>query len=206
MYLTQINHFSLLHDSHLHETISMDATFICDDILKRLPLAGELKTPSSGKHPLSMILKQEVKRYNGLLELIRQSLSDLKRAINGMAIPDAHFTNTLMEIVDNKVPTIWHNRSYLTQKTLSSYIDDLTKRIEFFQMWSRFNVPNAFWFSAFYFPQSLITSVKQLFAKQCGLDINDVDIAFQIIPFETNQTEEFDTFIKVLLYHSMEGS
>lgn len=196
MYLTQADHFSLMHDSHPYETISTEAKYICDDILKRLPLAGELKAPP-GKHPLGMILKREVKRFNGLLELIRQSLSDVKRAINGMAIADIHFSKTLAEITDNKVPTIWLNRSYLTMKTLSSYIDDLSKRIEFFQTWSRLGVPNAFWFSAFYFPQSLITTAKQLYGKQYDLDFDDVGITVELISFESNQSDEFETFMKV---------
>lgn len=171
---------------------------ICDDILKRLPLAGELKASPSGKHPFGMILKREVKRFNGLIELIRQTLMDLKRVINGMAIADSQFNETLVEIANNKVPSIWLHRSYLTMKTLSSYIDDLSKRIEFFQTWSRVGMPNAFWFSAFYFPQSLITTTKQWFAKLSELDSDDVDINVEVISFETSQTDDFDTFMKVV--------
>lgn len=187
-----------MSDSSSFETVNTEAKYICDDILKRLPLVGELKAPPPGKHPLGMLLKREVKRFNGLLELIRQTLTDLKRAINGMAIADSHFSQTLAEIADNKVPSIWLKRSYITMKTLSSYIDDLSKRIEFFQMWSRAGIPNAFWFSAFYFPQSLITIAKQWFAKQFDSDFDDVDIKIEVISFETSQTDEFDTFIKVV--------
>lgn len=171
---------------------------ICDDILKRVPLAGELKAPSSSKHPLGLILKREVMRFNGLLELIRQSLTDLKRTIDGMTIADKHFSETFEEIANNKVPSIWIKRSYLTMKPLSGYIADLLKRVEFFQGWSRIGTPNALWFSAFYFPTALITTVKQCFSKTSAVDFDEVDVAVEVIAFETGQTEGFDLFMKVV--------
>lgn len=181
-----------------HQTINETVKYICDDILKRLYLVGELKAPPPNKNPFTIMLKREVKRFNGLLELIRQSLNDLKRGINGLAIADKYFNETLMEIANNKVPVIWHKQSYLTMKPLSSYIDDLSIRFEFFQEWSRLGAPNAFWFSAFYFPQALITTIKLCYAKHSAIDFDDVDISIEIIPFESGQTDEFDTFMKVL--------
>lgn len=153
--------------------------------------------PPPSKHSFGIILKREVKRFNGLLELIRNSLSDLKRAMNGLAIADKHFNETFMEIAHNKVPTTWLKRSYSTIKPLASYIDDLLKRIEFFQGWSRLGVPNAFWFSAFYFPQTLITTIKMDFAKNHAIDFDEVDVKVELISFETCQSDEFDTFMKV---------
>lgn len=196
--MTQIDHFSLINNSMATDkTINETVKFICDDILKRLHLVGELKAPPPNKNPFSIMLKREVKRFNGLLELIRQSLNDLKRGINGLAIVDKYFNETLMDISNNKVPKIWYKQSYLTMKPLSSYIDDLLKRIEFFQAWSRLGAPNAFWFSAFYFPQSLITTIKLAFAKHSAIDFSDVDVSIEVIPFESNQSDEFDAFIKV---------
>lgn len=139
----------------------------------------------------------EVKRFNALLELIRRSLNDLKRGINGQTIADKHFNETLLQMANNKVPAIWKKQSYLTMKSLASYIDDLLKRVEFLQGWSRQGVPNAFWFSTFYFPQTLITTIKQCFAKHSTIDFDDTDISIDVIPFETYQCDEFETFMKV---------
>lgn len=197
VYKTQTEYFSLMNDSDAVENINDTVKCICDDILKRLPLGGELKASSSSKHPLALILKREVKRFNGLLELIRRSLSDMRRTINGLAIADEHFNETLVEIANNKVPSIWIQRSYLTMKPLSSYIDDLSKRIDFFQAWCRVGAPNALWFSAFYFPQALITTIKQCFCKHSSKDFDDTDIMFEVVSFETSTDIEFDTFIKV---------
>lgn len=144
-----------------------------------------------------MILKREVKRFNVLLELIRHSLSDLKHGINGTAIADQYFSETVSEIANNRIPSIWLKRSYLSAKPLASYLDDLTKRIEFFQSWNRFGTPQAFWFSAFYFPQALITTIRQNYAKQLGLDFDDVDVKIEITSFDTIQSNEFETFMKV---------
>lgn len=144
-----------------------------------------------------MILKHEVRRLNGLLELIRRSLIDLKHSINGTAIVDQYFSETVSEMANNKVPSIWLKRSYLSTKSLASYIDDLSKRIEFFQTWNRFGTPRAFWFSAFYFPQALITTTTQCYAKQFGLDLDDVGIKIVMTSFETSQTDAFEAFMKV---------
>lgn len=201
VYKTQIEHFAL-HDTNQWPnnigTANNEIKYICDDILKRLPMPGELKASSSTtKHPIGMILKREVKRFNGLLELIRHSLIDLKHSINGMAIADQYFSETVSEIANNKIPSIWLKRSYLSAKTLAGYIDDLSKRIEFFQMWNRFGTPQAFWFSAFYFPQALITTTIQCYAKQFGMDFDDVDIKIEMTSFETVVSDEFETFMKV---------
>lgn len=197
VYATQIEHFSLLTDTNEHQTVDENVKRICDDILKRLQMVGELKAPPPNKNPFSVMLKREIRRFNELLELIKQSLKDLKRSINGMTIPGKHYNTIMMEIANNKVPTIWHKRSYLTMKPLSSYINDLLRRIDFFQGWSRMGAPNSFWFSAFYFPHALITTIKLCFCKHSAVDFDDVDITVDVIQFEPGQTDEFDTFIKV---------
>lgn len=197
VYMTQIDHFSLMTNSDATQAINESVKYICDDILKRLHLVGELKAPPPNKNPFGIMLKREVKRFNGLLKLIRQSLNNLKGSINGVAINDKHFNETLLDIANNKVPAIWLKQSYLTMKPLSSYIVDLLKRIEFFHGWCRLGAPNAFWFSAFYFPQAVITTIKQCFSKQSVIDIDDVDISIEVISFESSQSDEFDTFMKV---------
>ena len=71
-------------------------------------------------------------------------------------------------ILNNQVPTIWANNSYLSMKPLASFFDDMIKRVSFFRDW--FNLdsgqPKGYWISAFFFPQGFFSSILLAYARK----------------------------------------
>lgn len=63
------------------------------------------------------------------------------------------------ELLDNKVPSLWKAKSYLSIKSLGRYFSDLAERVSFFKSWIENGTPSEFRLNSFFFAQSLLTAV-----------------------------------------------
>jgi dynein heavy chain len=84
---------------------------------------------------MNTVLTQELIRFNGLINTIRNSLKDLKKAIKGEVLLSAQLEDALKSLLDGKVPALWKGKSYPSLKPLGGYVVDLKQRLEFFQTW-----------------------------------------------------------------------
>ena len=98
-----------------------------------------------------------------------------------------------------QVPTAWRKLSYLTDKPVASYIEDLYLRIHHLQDWIRDGKrPNKLWLSAFFFPQGLLTSVLQNYGRKHGYQIDDLVFKHEICPREPEEWEQDGCYIQGL--------
>lgn len=81
---------------------------------------------------MNTVLTQELTRFNGLIVMIRSSLSDIKKAIKGEVLLSPQLELALAQILDGKVPALWLKKCYLSLKPLGGFIKDLKERLEFF--------------------------------------------------------------------------
>ncbi|XP_055228071.2 dynein axonemal heavy chain 14 isoform X2 [Gorilla gorilla gorilla] len=138
---------------------------ILSDLLKQLPLTVEKEesavgTPSTLKSMMSSsiweslsknlkdhdplihcvlltFLKQEIKRFDKLLFVIHKSLKDLQLAIKGEIILTQELEEIFNSFLNVRVPTLWQKHAYRSCKPLSSWIDDLIQRLNFFNTWAK---------------------------------------------------------------------
>lgn len=121
------------------------------DIEKRM--VNQFKfTQSDRPDSLEVFRNQELDRLNQLIKVMKQSLSDIQKAIKGTLIMSHNLEMMYNSFLLNKVPEIWANAAYPSQKPLGSWVEDLFLRFEFFQEW--INNPNldSYWISSFFFP------------------------------------------------------
>jgi dynein heavy chain len=61
--------------------------------------------------------------------------------------------NVSQSLINNQIPDMWKSKSYPSLKPLSSWFEDLIKRVEFFKNWllADFSL-KTYWISAFFFP------------------------------------------------------
>lgn len=116
-----------------------DATVnaIADNILKEVPMPynvreAEKKYPVQYEQSMNTVLTQELTRFNGLIIMIRSSLSDIKKAIKGEVLLSPQLELALAQILDGKVPSLWLKKCYPSLKPLGGFIKDLKERLEFF--------------------------------------------------------------------------
>lgn len=82
---------------------------------------------------LEVFRNQELDRLNSLIKVLKSSLSDIQKAIKGTLIMSHDLEMMYNSFLINKVPEIWANAAYPSQKPLGSWVEDLFLRFEFFK-------------------------------------------------------------------------
>ncbi|KAJ3206517.1 Dynein heavy chain 2, axonemal [Entophlyctis luteolus] len=160
---------------------------IASDILRKLPedidYENTKKTFMYDSSPLNVVLLQEIKRYNFLLQNIRKSLSDLQNAIKGIIVMTSDLEETFNAMSDGRVPPVWA-KAYFNLKPLASWTRDLVLRIEHFSEWSKGNEPKIFWLGAFTFPTGFLTAILQKTARKNNTPIDILSWEFNVLQLE----------------------
>merc|ERR1712086_58755 len=74
--------------------------------------------------PLTVVLLQEIDRYNKLLAKIHATLHELNRGIQGLVVISADLEKMFEALVDAKVPALW-SFAYNSIKSLGPWTRDL---------------------------------------------------------------------------------
>ncbi|KAL3158235.1 hypothetical protein ABBQ38_010487 [Trebouxia sp. C0009 RCD-2024] len=167
---------------------SMEAAIgeVAADILVRLPANFDVDAvaaayPTSYSNSMNTVLVQEVQRVNSLLSVVRNSLTDLGKAVKGLALMSADLDSVGKALFDGKVPPMWLKKSFPSLKTLGSYIKEVLERCRFFQDWVDSGPPTVYWLSGFFFTQAFMTGAKQNYARKYKVPIDQIDFDFVVM-------------------------
>ena len=133
---------------------------------------------------LTTVLVQEMEKFNRLLNVMRKSLDDLVQAIGGFIVMSSDLDAMYLSLINGVVPANWGKVAYPSLKPLTSWFDDLIKRVEFMDNWLRNGNPNAFWISGMFFPQGFMTGCLQTHARQYKIAIDELAFSFEVIEAE----------------------
>lgn len=123
-------------------------------------------------------------RYNALLTVIRNSLIELRMAIQGLQVMSEKLDNMLTLVSIGKIPNEWISKSFPSLKPLSSYINELLDRLQMLQTWYDQGQPSAFWIFGFFFTPSFTTSILQNYARKHKLSIDKLDFDFEMMEMD----------------------
>ena len=116
------------------------ANEIAIEILQKLPKDFDMED-AARKHPIkyedsmNTVLQQEILRFSRLLQLVRQSLVNIGKAIKGEVVMSPELEQVALFLFNNRVPAVWMQRSYPSLKPLASYVVDFLERLKFIQGW-----------------------------------------------------------------------
>ena len=133
------------------------------------------------KHPLTIVLFQEIDRYNNLITKIDTSLKELKGAIEGTTIMSNESDEIYNSLLINRIPLAWQKVSYSSFKSFISWKNDLQKRIEFIRDWLVNGHPYTYWLSGLFYPQGFITGVYQNHARETKIPVSDIKLEFSVM-------------------------
>uniref|UniRef100_A0A8C7H2S6 Dynein axonemal heavy chain 1 n=1 Tax=Oncorhynchus kisutch TaxID=8019 RepID=A0A8C7H2S6_ONCKI len=139
------------------------------------------KYPVQYEESMNTVLIQEVIRYNRLLVVISQSLSDIVKALKGLVVMSSELELMANSLFINKVPDMWQAKAYPSLKPLASWVSDLLQRIKFLHGWISDGVPPVFWISGFFFPQAFLTGTLQNFARRSVVSIDTIGFDFRVM-------------------------
>ena len=134
-----------------------------------------------GASASSIVLHQEIEKFNILLKFIKSTLSDLIRAILGEVVMSQGLELIYQSIYLRKVPASWHGVGFKREKGLGAWVDDLRKRVEFMKSWMEVGRTKVFQLPAFFFPQGFLTGVLQDYSRKHMVPINLLDFAFEVL-------------------------
>ena len=121
---------------------------------------------------LSVVLLQEMDRFNKLLLVMRKSLVDLLKAIKGLVVMSQELDRMFASLLNNQVPLLWSQNAYPSLKPLGSWVTDLFERVAFMRNWLVQGEPVCFWLSGFFFPQGFMTGALQNHARKTAIPID----------------------------------
>jgi len=145
---------------------------IVEDILGQLPKDQynieevQRKYPIMYEESLNTVLPQELGRFNKLQFRVKDSLVNLKKAVQGAVVMTPELDDCGKALLNKKVPDMWKGVSYPSLKPLGGYITDLVKRLTMFQDWINDGPPDNFWLPGLFFTQAFLTGVLQNFARK----------------------------------------
>ncbi|XP_032694671.1 dynein heavy chain 14, axonemal [Lontra canadensis] len=137
---------------------------ILSDMRKRLPMSVEKEecsgTPSTLKCIISSpiweflykniqgydplihcvlltFLSQEIERFDKFLLVVHKYLKDLQLAIKGKIVLTQELEEIYNSFLSTRVPVLWQKHAYMSCKALSSWVNDLIQRVNFFNTWAK---------------------------------------------------------------------
>lgn len=147
------------------------------------------KYPTDYNESMNTVLVQELVRYNRLIEIMKSSLFDLKKALKGLVVMSEDLEKLSNSIFDNQVSKLWADKGFLSLKPLGSWIEDLGQRIKFLIEWIENGTPTTFWMSGFFFPQAFVTGSLQNFARKKTIAIDKLSFDFKFLDNISHHTE-----------------
>nr|CAD7398221.1 unnamed protein product [Timema cristinae] len=178
---------------------------LAQDILDKMPdefdtVDVALKYPVLYTNSMNTVLRQELIRFNRLIEVVKDTLVNVGKAVQGLTVMSAELEDVHNSMLVGKVPAAWASKSYPSLKPLGSYITDLVARLKFLQTWIDQGAPIVFWLSGFFFTQSFLTGVLQNYSRKLTIPIDKLSFQFQIMDHDadTKEEPEFGAFCKGL--------
>ncbi|KAM9362199.1 LOW QUALITY PROTEIN: dynein axonemal heavy chain 1 [Symphorus nematophorus] len=175
----------------LEEIVEEIVAGIAERIPQPFSVQGVMeKYPVLYEESMNTVLIQEVIRYNKLLAVISQSLSDIVKALKGLVVMSSELELMANSLFNNIVPDMWKAKAYPSLKPLASWVSDLLQRINFLQRWIYNGIPPVFWISGFFFPQAFLTGTLQNYARRSGTSIDTIGFDFEVIVKSVSEITE----------------
>uniref|UniRef100_A0A8C0EYH8 Dynein axonemal heavy chain 8 n=1 Tax=Bubo bubo TaxID=30461 RepID=A0A8C0EYH8_BUBBB len=139
---------------------------LAEDMLEKLPpdyIPHEVKTrliKMGQLNSMNIFLRQEIDRMQKVITILRNTLNDLKLAIEGTIIMSENLRDALDNMYNARIPQVWKRVSW-DSSTLGFWFTEFLERNTQFSTWIYEGRPNVFWMTGFFNPQGFLTAMRQ---------------------------------------------
>lgn len=168
------------------ENVPNQAMKIIDEINDKLPTlfnVNEIENKHSPTlcEPLNVVLVHETKLINEIVTMIVNSLNNLKLALNGDIVITHSLENFSRNICKNEIPHAWKMiDAGIVTKTLSSYIDLLSKRVSFIRHWHEHGLPRVIRLDTISCCKRFLSAVLLTFSRRHNIAVEQIKLDLKI--------------------------
>uniref|UniRef100_A0A8C4UNG2 Dynein axonemal heavy chain 10 n=1 Tax=Falco tinnunculus TaxID=100819 RepID=A0A8C4UNG2_FALTI len=138
---------------------------VAKDIENKIPQVFDLdqirKRFGTDVSPTTVVLLQELKRFNKLITWMAKSLAELQHALAGEVGMSSELDDVAQALFNGQIPAIWRQLAPDTLKTLGNWIVFFRARYNQYTSWVEEGEPKVMWLSGLHVPESYLMALVQ---------------------------------------------
>ncbi|XP_043967273.1 dynein axonemal heavy chain 10 [Gambusia affinis] len=145
---------------------------VAQDIQNKLPELFDMdvirKKFGTEISPTTVVLLQEIERFNKLVVRMQLSLAELQRALAGEVGMSSELDEVARALFNGHIPGIWKKLAPETLKSLGNWMIHFKRRYELYYYWVHDGEPKIMWLSGLHIPESYLTALVQAACRKNG--------------------------------------
>ncbi|XP_074916070.1 dynein axonemal heavy chain 10 [Chelonoidis abingdonii] len=162
---------------------------VAKDIENKMPQIFDLdqirKTLGIEISPTTVVLLQELERFNKLIIRMTRSLAELQRALAGEVGMSSELDEVARALFNGQIPSIWRKLAPDTLKTLGNWMIYFRNRYNQYTSWVNEGEPNVMWLSGLHIPESYLTALVQATCRKNGWPLDRSTLYTQVTQYGT---------------------
>ncbi|XP_075882096.1 dynein axonemal heavy chain 10-like isoform X2 [Nelusetta ayraudi] len=164
---------------------------VAQDIQSKLPTLFDLdvirKNFGTDVSPTSVVLLQELERFNKLVVRMQRSLAELQRALAGEVGMSNELDEVARAIFNGQIPAIWKMLAPDTLQSLGNWMCHYQRRFEQYSQWVEDGEPKVMWLSGLHIPESYLTALVQAACRKNGWPLDLSTLYTQVTQFHSDE-------------------
>ncbi|XP_043925694.1 dynein axonemal heavy chain 10 [Protopterus annectens] len=162
---------------------------VAKDIQNKLPKVFDLdiirKNLGHEISPTTVVLLQELERFNKLIARMSRSLAELQRALSGEVGMSSELDDVARALFNGQIPNIWRKLAPDTLKSLGNWMIHFKRRFDQYTSWVEEGEPNVLWLSGLHIPESYLTALVQATCRKNGWPLDRSTLYTQVTRYQT---------------------
>uniref|UniRef100_K7FM63 Dynein axonemal heavy chain 10 n=1 Tax=Pelodiscus sinensis TaxID=13735 RepID=K7FM63_PELSI len=162
---------------------------VAKDIENKIPQIFDLdqirKILGTEISPTTVVLLQELERFNKLIIRMSRSLAELQRALAGEVGMSSELDEVARALFNGHIPSIWRKLAPDTLKTLGNWMIYFRNRYNQYTSWVNEGEPNVMWLSGLHIPESYLTALVQATCRKNGWPLDRSTLYTQVTQYAT---------------------
>ncbi|XP_034494845.1 dynein heavy chain 10, axonemal isoform X4 [Ailuropoda melanoleuca] len=161
---------------------------VAKDIENKMPKIFDLdqvrKHLGVGLSPTSVVLLQELERFNKLVVRMSRSLAELQRALAGEVGMSNELDDVARSLFLGQIPNIWRKLAPDTLKSLGNWMLHFLRRFSQYTLWVTEGEPSVMWLSGLHIPESYLTALVQATCRRNNWPLDRSTLFTQVTKFQ----------------------
>ncbi|CAF1548071.1 unnamed protein product [Rotaria magnacalcarata] len=158
------------HDIEDNSSREQFVLSLIDDILQQIPPKNDLNSIKQKfkqvSTPLTIVLLQEIQRFNLLTSIMWKSLNELKQALNGQISFSIQLEEINKHLYHGQLPSLWRSYAPETKKSLGNWMEHFQRRNQQYEKWIQTGELKIINLSGLHVPESYLAAIVQIAARK----------------------------------------